>query len=748
VAPALSSERRREAGVAAAVALVCFLPFARGLLAGATLYFRDLALQFFPVRRFVAEGLRQGQLRYWNPYSFEGVPLSPLPLAYPLDLLHALEPREAFFSLLLALHIPFAAVALYALARRLGTGRLAAAGGGALFALGGFSLSCVNLYVYAQALPWVVLGVLALRRAAAGGRREFALAALAAGILLTTTAVEFALQAFVVGLVLAPREGGRRGLIRLLASIGLGFGLAAYVLAPAAALLPGSARGAGFPTEVVLAHSVHPVALLQALVAGLFGDPDRLADVFWGERFFPRGFPYFLSLYVGALGLALAVAGISKARPLSRRLALLAGVCLVLCLGTFAGLGPLVDLLGALRRVRFPAKAYLSVHLAVALLAAFGLDALARAERGARRRFGTSVVALGLLIGAGPAVALRVPAAARYLLGGFFPPSLAWPLRVEYARRIALDAATGAGLALLAGALVWLGARDRLRPAVAALGVTLLLVADLLRAGAGLNPSASPRLLAPEEEVQGLAERLRAEGGRVFTFDPSYSPAYYRARAARAGRHELWSFGLLQDTLTPDTNLASAVPTALSPDRTMLVPVDRVLPPEQAEPASFPSLVGRLRAAGVTHVLSLDPLAHEALSLEQILEPPRMAPLALHVYRLAGSAPLAEIQGQPGGAGPLRWRGDTAEVEAVAERPAWLIVREARAPGWEVSVDGRRATAPAVGRYLAVALPEGRHRVELRYRPPGLLAGAAISGASLLIVLLGLRRRSAAGPGA
>src|SRR5512140_2491951 len=108
---ARSAEMRRLSGralaelvPAAVVVLACFSPFARGVAAGATLYFRDLSLQFFPLRRFVAEGLRAGQLRYWNPYAFEGAPSSMLPLGYPVDLLHALWPDERFFSLLLAAH--------------------------------------------------------------------------------------------------------------------------------------------------------------------------------------------------------------------------------------------------------------------------------------------------------------------------------------------------------------------------------------------------------------------------------------------------------------------------------------------------------------------------------------------------------------------------------------------------------------------------------------------------------------------
>jgi hypothetical protein len=734
----VSEERRRAALAAGLTAVAAFLPFVRGTLAGASLYFRDLSLQFFPVRLFEVEGLREGVVRFWNPYAYEGVPLALPPIGYPLDLLQLLRPEAAFFSLLLALHVPLAAVALFALARQLGASPLAALGGGLLFGLGGFALSTVNLYVYAQALPWVAIVVLALRRAASGERRDVALAALASAMLLTTTAVEFALQAFAIGIVLAPHATAPRAWGRLATSLALGCGLAAFVLLPASALVAGTARGAGFPTDVVLAHSVHPVALGQVLVAGLFGDVARLADRFWGERFFPRGFPYFLSLYVGATALALVVTGALEQRRPTRRLLALALAGLVACLGLWAGLAPLVDLLGPLRVVRFPSKAFLTVHLSVALLAALGLDTLSRGELRGLRRFAWTALCLGLVTLAGPVLALAVPSLARFLLAGFFPPDLPWPLRFTYARDIATDAAVGGAVALLAAALAALALRGRIRPALATTAVALLLGADLLRAGAGLNPTVRPDFLRPSTEARHLAARLREEGGRLFPFDPSYSPAYYRARAALAGRHELWSFALLEDTFAPDTNLESRVPTALTPDRTMLVPVERVLAPGDASPRALAAIVDRLRAAGVNHVLAPEPLESPALWDHQVVVVPRLAPLSLHLYRLDGARPRVELVADDQAAGrplSLERRGDMVTIRVDASRAGRLVFREASAPGWSASVDGRTTALERVeSDHRAVAVPAGRHQVVFRYRPPRLAAGVLVSILSLLLV--------------
>jgi uncharacterized membrane protein YfhO len=77
---------------------------------------------------------------------------------------------------------------------------------------------------------------------------------------------------------------------------------------------------------------------------------------------------------------------------------------------------------------------------------------------------------------------------------------------------------------------------------------------------------------------------------------------------------------------------------------------------------------------------------------------------------------------------PERW---TIETTAPAER--LLLIAQAFFPGWEAAVDGQ--AAPLVrADYLfqGVYVPEGAHRVELRYRPRTLSIGLVISVAAAL----------------
>ena len=442
----------REAWVYAAVAAAAFLPFLRGVALGHAFYFRDLSRQFFPMRRFVIDGLRAGELRFWNPYVMEGEPVPP-PISYPLDLVQALLPHEAGLSLLLALHVPFAAVVFMLLARKgLGVGLAGAAAGGIVYGLGSFTLSCLNLYVYVQVVAWAPLVVLGLLKAADGHPRGTALAALATAVCLSTMGAELAIQAVFAGLLLAWRSDRGWRAFLLLVPLVLAAGLVAPTVVTAAWMVNESARAGGLPTEIALGHAVHPFTFLQTVIAHLYGDPANIVGRWWGHNFF-QGFPYFLSLYVGWGGLCLAAAGLAGDGRLRWRLMALLLLGLFVCLGPWAGLTPIVEALPVLRRFRFPSKAFFSVHLALALLAALGVDGLARGSRQASRVAGGLALAGGLLLialSAWPAVA---PASLARFADGFFEPSLGPDLRRQYVAEVLRDAAVGGSLAVVVGLL-------------------------------------------------------------------------------------------------------------------------------------------------------------------------------------------------------------------------------------------------------------------------------------------------------
>jgi len=740
----------RSAAAAALAALLAFLPFARGVLRGEAFYFRDLAVYFFPLRRYVVEGLRELEVRFWNPYVYGGVPLALPPLSYPVELLQILVPDERGFTLLLALHLPLAAVGLYVLARSMGLGRVAAVGGAVVYSLGGFALSTVNLYVYLEAFAWGPFVIWGMIRAAQGGLRRAAVASALVAIALSTTAIELVAQTLLIGGLLA-LQGSRRSWaagVRVGASVGLGLGMAAAPLIVVAGALAGSARGAGFPTAITLAHSVHPMTFLQIVVGGLYGDLNRIADRFWGQNFFPLGFPYLLSLYLGATTLALAAVGAFRASPSRLRLLVLLLLALVVCLGPWAGLEPLVDAVPLVRRIRYPSKAFFTAHTCIALLASLGLDALGRSLGGRSwRGLAVSLAGMGGVLLAAPWLPFLLPHAIRWFLIHFFPADASLAIRIQWLGLILEDAARGGLLVAAAASVAILGASRRLRPLLATGALVALVATDLLRTGAGLNPTVGRDFYTLSAETREWADRVRGKG-RIFTCDVGQSPSYLRVRSLRPGGHETWSFTLLAESLTPLLNLETRLPSALSPDLTMLVPVDRVSSPDQASCRDLDGLLPRLREGGVSHVLSLDPLHSSDLTPAGSLAPERIAPAVIHLYALR--EPRPEIELENGSVArfqesPSEVRFETESLEATTAR-----VNVTPHAGWMARVDDQPApvTATSDGR-IAVRLAQGHHQVGLRFRPPGLTAGLLLTGLSCLLAgLLAAWRgdRSRAGP--
>ena len=128
----------------------------------------------------------------------------------------------------------------------------------------------------------------------------------------------------------------------------------------------------------------------------------------------------------------------------------------------------------------------------------------------------------------------------------------------------------------------------------------------------------------------------------------------------------------------------------------------------------------------------------------RILEPARIAPLRIHAYRLRESLPYVELTPASGRVVTLAERPGAIDLDVEAERASTLVVREAFTPGWIAELDGRRVPVVAQrSRHCSVAVPPGRSRVHLWYRPPGARLGGIISGAAALVCLTLLLRRPA-----
>jgi hypothetical protein len=688
------------------------------------------------------EGLLQGEVRRWNPFVNEGVPLV-MPFAYPLDLLQVLAPNEWGFSLLLALHVPVAALTFLGLARRIGLGPLPATLAAIVYALSGFSLSCVNLYLHAGAYAWAPLVIALLLAAAEGGIREVTLAGIAVGLCLSTTGVEITAQALACAFVLS---ASRRllGQLRFAAGVLFGVGIGAATLAALAGHVAGSRREAGLSPAEVLDQSAHPVSLLQALVAGLFGDPVASGYSYWGARFWGGPSPYFLSLYLGGAVLCLALVGAFRLSRFRARLLVVLAIGLFVTLGKWSGLEYLLELAPGASSFRFPVKAFFTVVVAVSLLAGSGAQRLLESPK-AFRQLAAAAALVGACLVSLSFVEAAAPGSWSWLQARFFVPTYPEQLRPLALRSAANDAAAGA--AALAGllGLAVLALRKRVSPLFATAATTAIVAADLLRAGAGLNPTVPASFYERSPEMQAVAARLREAGGRVFTCTVMAMPNF-REVVSRMKHSSAWSTAAWRESLSPVTSMDAGVETT-GVDPTALVSADRSLSNLDAV-CRDPSTLGRLRASGVRFILSVQPFTNEALRLVDVASPARIAPLSLHVYELEGSLADPSVWTSPddvrregrgqvleGAAARYVRKGTDAVTLAVdTTREAYVILRRSHAPGWSATVNGRpEPVVVANGRHQAVRVPAGHSEVRLSYTAPGGWLGVGTSLLSLLL---------------
>jgi hypothetical protein len=560
----------------------------------------------------------------------------------------------------------------------------------------------------------------------------------------------------------------------------LALGIAAPLLLPLLQVLPLTYRGQHLWSE--RAFGASPFALWR--IAEWFfprmgGDPGALGTgAHWQYRLHEGDLVYIWSVTFGVLPLlAFAVAAVRRDFWSLRTILLAAGGVLTL-LFSFGFALPFYRLLYSaefLRRLRYPIKFYLLTTLCVALLAGFGIDAL-----GKRRAGRLEAV---LLAGAFALFTAAFFAAGQdgfldrlvrpHLAGlGAGPDSLLPAIRHVFRG----DALVGAAATLLLAVVLFLRRPERGR--AHALGLAALLLA--LPWGLPLFVSADqkdlsrPPALLPVMKGPGrlYVSPYLSELGEAH---PELPPTY--AKLARVQVEELSPatgapFGIryLFDE-DPDgsygwvNRIAGEVLTASGPEerarllsafgaRWVLAETGAVLPGYR--PVTGFSVAGRR--------LELHEAVRPIPEVRWASRELRRASLSgvLELVRSDAFHPSTDVVlpgppdfGRDGAVAPARitlreLEADRVEADVDAEAAGHLVFSRTFFPSWKAAVDGAPARVLlANGRDLAVALPAGRHRVEIFWNPAPFRAGVAlqllalVSALAIGIAELGPRRRRA-----
>ena len=677
--------RERRADVVAILALVALtlIVFSPALLGGVYEH-RDFPRWTWPSRELLHQAIVAGRLPQWNPTIALGVPTLAIPVHgtfYPPNLLLLIAPLGALF----ALHAAWAGIGGYLLARFLGCRPSAAWITGAVFAIGGYAVSMWGngeKVLSGAWIPWTALAIAWLTSGERIDYRRVALTALSLAMIATAGDPFLWLHAVALGLAVATP----RFIPRVAPAVVLAVLVASPALVPAIALIGETERAHGLGSQASL-WSMHPVRLLELVAPGALGDlTDYVGGRLVGE---PKlgATPWAMSLYAGAAILLFA--------PFAKHRALLA----VAILGVFFALGRHVHVL--LPLMRYPEKHVLVTIGALALLASLGCERV--------------------LAGEIPLKRLPIPFALAAVLAIAAAPS-------DLRRLVLMGIAQSALVALMLFGVVMMSRRRAvLTPLIPALvAVDLFLAAipflhfidpreppfvALIRGSTAPYP---PRLYRPR--VGSGFETLPDNVGELYRI--AHVPGHDAAMSARF--HELWDRlpgELAMSLFAIDWMIAPSGPPGLAP----LGSVSGV------HLFRWPTPV---RLHLVNHVTLGDDAAS---SLDAAI-----------VANADGARPITGT-GEPGSCVFERYENESLAITCDASQPSLMVLADSYATGWSATLDGAPATIHRTTVVLrGVYLEPGHHRIEMRYRTPGLTLGLALGALGLLLCAILLRPRRGA----
>jgi hypothetical protein len=420
--------------------------------------------------------------------------------------------------------------------------------------------------------------------------------------------------------------------------------------------------------------------------------------------------------YFGAVGAALALLLLLPGATRDRR-AVAAAVPLGAALLVGTGTWPLFDAFVAAPVLGLvsPLRPLSWVALMGSAIAGFELDRLARtfAERKGRRL--TAAVAL-----AAPA-AIALLAVAGFARGGGFARAMG--AAPSAASRLALGNALATAcipLALLAGVLLLWRSRPR-SAAAAALGLAALTGAELLEQGSRLYAWGDSRDVFPATPL------TRFLGSQ---------PRPFRVVGADAA-------------LFPNTNVFAGAEDVRVHDAVERRGYVELLDRQAGYPAA--DYFKRLR--------DLDAPVLDFLNVRFLITAPGSPAPSSGRWKPAYSGPdgavfesgtvSPRVFVSPPAAGRISDYGDTSNTitfRSVTNGAGALVVASVVQDGGWSALDERNKAVPgevANTMFVALRVPPGDHRIRLRYVPPGLAAGAWLSGsAAAALVALGLFRRA------
>jgi len=727
------------------LALLVFASFPQVILGLETFVARDFGFFAYPLAHFQQQCFQHGELPFWNPYNNCGVPFlaqwNTMPL-YPPALFYLLLPLKWSLGMFSLLHLWWAGLGMYFLARRWTGNDFAAVFAGVAFAFNGFTLNLVMWPSHIATFAWLPWVVLLTERAWREGMEKILVAAFAGALQMLAGGPEtiFFTWLIVSALWLQQfiHDESPRGamLWRYPLVIALVIGLTLAQLLPFLDLVTHAQRATGFAD---LRWSMPGFGLANFLVPMAFG-----STVTEGI-FFQHGQYWTSSYYLGLGTLWLALLAMVAAH--GRRVGLLAAIALA---GLVFALGENTPALPALRRlvppmsfITYPIKYISVVIFAAPLLAAF---ALANFKQVQKKLLPIGAILFSLLV----AVVVWTQLA---------------PLPGDNAPATLLNGFSRAAILIFIGlilfALVGENRSGLLR--FAPLLLILTTWADVFTHEPAQNPTVPPWIYAPDLSRAKLAMTPPPALGAARVMVSPLAANEFINFAARDPKNNFLAKRL---GYCANCNVLDAVPKvdgffSLTPRASDAVlslfytttnasysgleafmGVAQVTAPDavfhwQSRTNYLPLVTAGQQPFFLDEKNSLTALTQNTFDGSKIVFLPAEEKPFMSVTNFTDAKILA-----------TRFANDSVDIEANAAAPSLVVVAQTYYHNWTAELDGQPARLLRANvAFQAVEIPAGTHRIHLTYRDRAFAIGAAISLCVLVnclfaYVLITIRRLS------
>ncbi len=720
------------------LALLIFATFPQVILGLETFVARDFGFFAYPLAHFQRDCFWHGELPFWDPYNNCGIPFlaqwNTMPL-YPPSLIYLTLPLEWSLSFFCLLHLWFAGLGMYFLARKWTGNNFAAAFAGVTFSFNGFTLNLIMWPSHMATFSWMPWVVLAAELAWRDGGRKIclttivgALQMLAGGpeIILLTWLIVFALwlQQFI------KNESPRAAMLwRFPLVIAFVIALSAAQLLPFLDLVAHAQRASGF-------------ADLRWSMPGR-GWANFLMPMAFGTRhtegiFFQHGQYWTSSYYLGLGVLWLALLALLFVRD--RRVWLLGAIAIA---GLIFALGENTPILPALRKlipqlsfITYPIKYISVVIFAAPLLAAFALANFLKVQK--------HILSLGTVLFA-------------LLVAILFWTQLA-PMPGDDTRVALLNGFSRAFFLLLVGSILFVFSREAKPMLFRAAPLFLIFIAwiDVFTHEPTQNPTVQPNVfelnlaradlkMKPQPELgesRAMVSPMAAYDFVSFAVSDSKNNFLAKRAGFCANANLLDNVPKVDGffSLTPheSDDVLSFFYRTTNADFQCLedfMGVSQITAPGemfkwQARPNFLPLVTAGQKPVFLNDEKLLQALTQNDFDGGKIVFLPPEAKLFVTVSNLTSAKVLN-----------LKFGNQTVDFEVEAAETSLAVVAQTYYHNWHATVDDQPTPLLRANvAFQAVQVPKGTHKIHLAYEDRAFQSGAAISIAAWLGCLTGLFR--------